>query len=201
MDIRYDSEQVEYQYNGEKLIVTLFRQYWVKYNKESCRMEFKYKGVDVNNHYDNDSPWYSLVDIICKVIENHSKDGYKKFKVNIGVKNEIEKSFIVLNNTVYSPEYSALNLGDYTYHSMGIEMSDGKRLDGSSLFDEDKLYIGQPHKKAQFSKSKTFDNIKNKAINHYKQNKVLPVDEYINKKETDRYINAINELKSIGLNN
>lgn len=169
-------DHVDFEYNGENINVRINM-----YSEERNVVIFDYKGVTVQKSYSDEINWWSVCDGVCKMIDKIGADTYKEYQKLKSEVSTLTFNKLIVGDSVYKYYYDdSIRFGDLIYYTMSIKMSDGTVLDGTAFstyfYDEERR-----------SKKKTFDNLKRRVLNYYKEKNVLPDEKYLDKQATERY--------------
>lgn len=191
----------DYIHNGEKIYVIwqLFKHEINDYKYSySERIQFTYKDIEVIEFYDRDeSTWFEVTQLMCNIIDKLGKEKFKIFKKHYDKYTSINERYIVVNNNVYKPYINdTCRSGDLIYYIIRISMEDGGELDGRTNIDQTCM---NPYSKEEYNKDQLINRLKYRVKEYYKNKKVLPKDDFLLKKETSEYKEAIKWLEDNGV--
>ncbi|KUO75706.1 MAG: hypothetical protein APF81_17675 [Desulfosporosinus sp. BRH_c37] len=186
----HQGDDVYFVYDEQKIFAVLQRSFLEKDNY-SDKFEFDYMDIQVIMFYDEEDSWYTLAQIICRLIDKYGKIGFEEFNKIYHEKKSIEKKYIVVDNKVYKPYINnSIRSGEMINYIINIQMSDDTRLDGIISGDIRSPYYNNVH-----NKDLLMETLRSRVKNYYQNKNVLPSNEYYQEDITDKYQKIIDWYK------
>ncbi len=177
---------VEFHYNDEKIIGTLFTYFHGGIEKSQTFM-FNYKGNSFNISLNDEENYYFIAPLHCEIMDKLGLDGYRKYDKYLSDIHSIELNHIIVYDNVYNYFSQCISTSP-RYYFLNLKMEDGTSIDGTYNFmtTQDKG-----------NKRLLFKNLQSQADNYFKIHKIVPAKEQLNEEKTKEYQEKINWIRKI----